>query len=61
MSRSLMCIFLFQRKYAVDLLHYTGSLGNQPIDTPFEVNKSLFMDDGEVLDKPGVNKHIKFP
>ncbi|XP_042056533.1 uncharacterized protein LOC121801150 [Salvia splendens] len=43
-------VSLSQQKYATDLLKETGLLGAKPVDTPMEVDPSVWDDSGEVLE-----------
>ena len=52
-SRSNAWIFLYQRKYALDLLHETGMSRCQPIDTPVEEGLKLCVDPNQVLVNKG--------
>lgn len=45
-------IFLFQRKYALDIIEETGLLGSKPVLTPIEQNQKLASHDGPVFDDP---------
>ncbi|WKA12195.1 hypothetical protein VitviT2T_029611 [Vitis vinifera] len=51
-SRSSEGIFMFQRKYALDLLHETGMSGCQPVNTPIEEGLKLCVKSNQVsIDK----------
>jgi hypothetical protein len=52
-TRSKKGIFIYQRKYALDMLQETGTLGSKPVDTPLEVNHRLKSEDGDNLEDPG--------
>ncbi|XP_021804231.1 uncharacterized protein LOC110748571 [Prunus avium] len=51
-ARSKTSIFLFQRKYVMDLLTEIGMLGCKPADTPIEMNDKLCKD----IDRLPTNK-----
>ncbi|XP_059669545.1 uncharacterized protein LOC132314739 [Cornus florida] len=48
-ARSKTGIFIFQRKYVLDLLSASGQLGARPADTPIEQNHRLADSEGELL------------
>ncbi|XP_031473928.1 uncharacterized mitochondrial protein AtMg00810-like [Nymphaea colorata] len=43
-------VFLYQKKYTLDLLKETGCLGTKPAETPLEVNCKLKKDEGELVE-----------
>ena len=45
-------VFLFQRKYALDLLKEAGLLGRKPATTPMDANVNLWFDGSHKLDNP---------
>ncbi|BBG93416.1 HXXXD-type acyl-transferase family protein [Prunus dulcis] len=53
-ARSKTSIFLYQRKYVLDLLTETRMLGCKPADTPVEMNHKLYED----MDQEPTNKLI---
>lgn len=46
-------IFLYQRKYALDIIKETGILGSKPVSTPMEQNHQLALAKGPELPHPG--------
>lgn len=58
MARSKEEIYLFQRKYVLDLLKGTGMLGSKPTKTPIDLNHKLnTVTDGALMDKKKVPKN----
>ncbi|KAL6333016.1 hypothetical protein AAG906_020036 [Vitis piasezkii] len=58
-SRSSEGIFLFQRKYALDLLQETGISGCQPVNTPIEEGLKLCVEPNQVsTDKGGYERLV---
>jgi hypothetical protein len=51
-ARSNSGIFLFQRKYALDIIKETGFLGSKPASTPMEQNHRLALAEGPKLSHP---------
>lgn len=45
-------IFLSQRKYALDIIADSGTLGSRPSPTPLEQNHQLALNDGPLLSDP---------
>jgi hypothetical protein len=47
------CLFLFQRKYVLNLLQETHKLSAKPASTPMKPNKKLYLKEGEQLKDVG--------
>jgi len=45
-------IFLYQHRYALEIMEESGLFGSKPIDFPMEENHKLGLNKGRVLDGP---------
>ena len=57
-ARSHNGIFLFQRKYALDLLQDMGMLGCRPASSPMDLNLKLSAELGELLPNPSIYQRL---
>ena len=46
-------IYLYKRKYVLELLNETEMFGSKPVDTPMDLNTKLIADQDELLADPG--------